>query len=247
VKIDLNADVGEGCGYDERLMPFITSANVAAGAHAGNPSILRATVRLALEHGVAIGAHPGFADREGFGRREQSIPPADAQDLVLAQIELVARAAETEGGRIHHVKPHGALYNMAARDGRLAAAIARAIAGFDRNLILFAPPNSELFAAGRDGGLRVAAEVFADRAYNRDGSLVPRTMAGAVIEDKEAIVSRAIQMVRDQRVAAVDGSDVALQADTVCVHGDTPGCDVLAASLRSAFEAAGIAVAAPAR
>jgi UPF0271 protein len=240
--IDINADVGESCGADAQLMASITSANVAAGGHAGNPSELRATIRLARLRGVAVGAHPGFLDRENFGRREIAITPAEVEDLVLYQIAAVAGVAAAESVRMQHVKLHGALYNMAARDAALAAAIARAVALFDRSLILFAPPHSELISAGKAAGLRVAAEAFADRAYRRDGSLAPRNTPGALIDDADTLVARAVRMVHERRVTAADGAVVALDADTICVHGDTAGCDVLAARLRAGFEAAGIRV-----
>ncbi len=240
--VDLNADVGEGCGYDERLMASITSASVAAGLHAGSPDIIRATIRLARANGVAIGAHPGFPDRENFGRREIPVTPIQAGDLVLAQIALVAGLADAEGATLQHVKPHGALYNMAARDASLAVAVARAVAAFDPSLILFAPHHSELLSAGVTAGLRVAAELFADRAYQSNGSLVPRGTPGAVIEDVNLVVARAVRMVTERCVTAVDGSVVPLEPDTICVHGDTEGCDVLAARLRAGLEAAGVTV-----
>ena len=240
--VDLNADVGEGCGYDERLMASITSASVAAGLHAGSPETIRATIRLARANGVAVGAHPGFPDRESFGRREMQVTPVQAEDLVLAQIALVADVAAAEGARLQHVKPHGALYNMAARDAALAAAIARAVAVFDSSLVLFAPPRSELFSAGRAAGLRVAVEGFADRAYQPDGSLAPRGAPGAVIEDANLVVERAIERVMARRVAAIDGTVVPLEVDTICIHGDAEGCDVLAARLRAGLEAAGVMV-----
>jgi UPF0271 protein len=243
LRIDLNADVGEGgIGHDAGLMKSITSASIAAGFHAGDPSLLRRTIRLAKESGVAVGAHPGFADRDGFGRREIGLTPEEAEDLVLYQIAAVAGVAAAEGVRLQHVKPHGALYNMAARDRQLAAAVARAISASDSSLILFAPPRSELFNAGRDAGLRVAAEVFADRAYEADGSLAPRQNLRAVIDDAAIVVSRAIHMVRDRSIRAVDGTELRLDADTICVHSDTPGADAIARKLRDALEAAAIVV-----
>ncbi len=240
--IDLNADVGEGCGYDEQLMASITSASVAAGLHAGSPDIVRATIRLARANGVAIGAHPGFPDRENFGRREIPVTPVQAEDLVLAQIALVAGVANAEGAQLQHVKLHGALYNRAARDASLAAAVARAIVVFDSSLVLFAPAHSHLLLAGRAAGLRVAAEVFADRGYQRDGSLVPRGAPEAVIEDVNLVVARAVRMVADGCVAAIDGTVLPLEVDTICIHGDTEGCDVLAAGLRAGLESAGFMV-----
>jgi len=247
MRIDLNADVGESfgayaIGHDDGLMRSITSANVAAGFHAGDPSVLRRTIRLARDHGVAVGAHPGFPDLVGFGRRELDVTPKEAEDFVLYQIAAVAGVASAEGVKLQHVKPHGALFNMAARNAELASAIARAVFVFDRSLILFGLPGSEIIAAGRAAGLRVAAEVFADRAYERDGSLVSRRTVGAVIHDADAVVSRAVAMVHDRRVIATDGSAVTLEADTICLHGDRSGADTLAVRLRAALEAAGISV-----
>ena len=189
MRVDLNADVGESfgaysIGHDSGLMKVITSANIAAGFHGGDPSVLRHTIRLAKSSGVAIGAHPGFPDLAGFGRRDMQVSPHEAEDLVLYQIAAVAGVASTEGMRLQHVKPHGAMFNMAARDEVLASAIARAVAAFDRQLILFGPPDSALTRAGQAAGLRVVAEGFADRAYEPDGSLVSRTKPGAVVKDR---------------------------------------------------------------
>ncbi len=246
-RIDLNADVGESfgaysIGHDAGLMQSITSANIAAGFHAGDPSVLRSTIRRARTHGVAVGAHPGFPDLAGFGRREMKMSPHEVEDLVLYQIAAVAGIAHVEGVVLQHVKPHGALYNMAAADAGLAGAIARAAAAFSRALILLGPPGSELLKAGRAAGLRVAGEVFADRAYEPDGSLVSRKKPGSIIHDVDAVVARAVGMAKDGTVTAIDGSTVSLQADTICLHGDTAGADVLAATLRAALKAAGIAV-----
>jgi len=247
VRIDINADVGESfgaytIGNDSALMTSITSASVAAGFHAGDPSVLRQTIRLAKSHGVAVGAHPGFPDLVGFGRREMLVTPADAEDFVLYQIAAVAGVAAAEGVRLQHVKPHGALFNMAARNAGLAAAIARAVASFDPSLILFGLAASEILGAGRAAGLRVASEIFADRAYEPDGSLRSRIKPDAVIHDAAVVVARAVRMVRDRAVQAVDGTVVPLEADTICLHGDTPGADLLAAQLRAGLEAAGVAV-----
>ena len=247
MRIDINSDTGESfgaytIGHDGGLFRSITSANVAAGFHAGDPSVLRATIRLAKTHGVAVGAHPGFPDLVGFGRRELNVTPQEAEDLVLYQIAAVAGVAAAEGVTIQHVKPHGALFNMAVRNAELAAAIAHAVAAFDKTLILFGLPGSEILNAGRAAGLRVAAEVFADRAYEADGSLAWRRKPGAVIHDPAAVVSRAIRMVKERTVVATDGSVVPLEADTICVHGDTPGSDDLAAKIRTGLEAAGVIV-----
>lgn len=247
MRIDLNADVGESFGVyeiggDAALMRSISSASVAAGFHAGDPSVLRATIRLAKAHGVAVGAHPGFADLVGFGRRALAVTPREAGDLVLYQVAAVAGVAAAEGVRLQHVKPHGALYNMAASDLELASAIARAVQAIDPSLILFGPPGSRLLEAGRAAGLRVAAEGFADRAYEPDGSLVSRHKAGSLIDDASIVVSRALRMITEHTVAAVDGTVVPLAVDTLCVHGDTPGAARLAANLRDGLDAAGIAV-----
>jgi len=247
MRVDINSDVGESfgaytIGHDAGLMRAITSANIAAGFHAGDPSVLRDTIRLAKTHGVAIGAHPGFPDLVGFGRRELNAAPREVEDLVLYQIAAVQGMAAAEGAAVQHVKPHGALFNMAVRNADFAAAIARAVAALDRSLILFGLPGSEILLAGRAAGLRVAAEVFADRAYESDGSLMSRRKPGSVIHDAAVVVARAVAMVTDRSVAASDGSVVPLEVDTICVHGDTPGSDALAASLRAGLEQAGVAV-----
>jgi UPF0271 protein len=247
MRIDINSDVGESfgaysIGHDAGLMRSITSANVAAGFHAGDPSVLRETIRLAKAKGVAVGAHPGFPDLVGFGRRELNVTPKEAEDFVLYQIAAVAGVAATEGVTIQHVKPHGALFNMAVRNAELSAAIARAVAAFDKSLILFGLPGSEILAAGRSAGLRVAAEVFADRAYEPDGSLASRRKPGSVIHDAEKVVERAVRMATERSVVAIDGTVVPLEVDTICVHGDTPGSDDLAAKIRAGFQAAGVQV-----
>ena len=248
VRIDINCDMGESfgpwrMGTDADVMPHITSANIACGAHAGDPTVMRRTVRLARDAGVAVGAHPGFADLQGFGRREMTVDPAEIEDSLLAQIGALAAIAKAEGVRLRHVKAHGALYNMACRDRALADAIAKAVAAFDRSLILFGLPNSELLRAGAAAGLSIAAEVFADRAYEPDGSLTSRTKPGSVIHDTSKVVERAIKMVRDKQVIAVDGSTISLKADTICLHGDTPGAADHAKAVRRGLEAAGISVA----
>jgi UPF0271 protein len=269
MRVDLNADVGEwaeaqilgqqpisagsaahdspglhesapGHGQDERLIPILTSASVACGFHAGGPAVMRATVRIARAHGVAVGAHPGLADRASFGRGDLRVSAQEAEDLVAYQVGALAGIAAAEGVRLQHVKAHGALYNMAARDVGLAEAVARAVAAVDRSLILFGLPASEMIAAARRAGLRTACEVFADRAYRADGSLVPRASPGAVLTDPAIVVARAVAMVRDRAVTAVDGTRVPLDVDTMCVHGDTPGAADLAARIREALEGAGV-------
>ena len=247
MRIDLNADVGESfgaykLGRDEDLIPLITSANIACGFHAGDPGVMRATVALAREHGVAVGAHPGFPDLVGFGRREINASPREVEDSVAYQIGALAGIAAAEGMRLQHVKAHGALYNMAVRNKPLADAIVRATAAVDRTLILLGLPGSELLDAAQRAGLRIAAEGFADRAYQREGALVPRTQPGAVVDDVETVVVRAVMMARERAVIAIDGSRVSIAIETICVHGDTPGAAALALRIRQALSATGIDV-----
>ncbi len=246
-RVDLNADVGESFGayafgHDPALMPTISSANVACGFHAGDPGVMRATVALAREYGVAVGAHPGFPDLAGFGRRELHASPREVEDFVVYQIGALAAIAAAQGVQVRHVKAHGALYNMAAQNPAMADAIARAVVAVDRTLVLFGLSGSELVAAAKRAGLRAASEVFADRAYRPDGSLVPRGTPGAVITDAKAVSERATGMVRDRAVLAIDGSRVPLDADTICVHGDTPSAAELARALRLALIAAEIEI-----
>ena len=249
MRIDLNADVGESFGAftigdDAGLMKVVTSANIAAGFHAGDPSVLRRTIRMARAHGVAVGAHPGFPDLAGFGRREMHVTTGEAEDLVLYQLAAVAGVAAAEGARLQHVKAHGALFNMAAVDRGLAEALARAVASFDPTLILFASPGSQMASEARRLGLRVAHEVFADRAYDPSGVLAPRQQAGAVVHDMDVVVARAVRLATDGTVLALDGSVLRLDADTMCIHGDTPGAARLATAVRQGLEAAGVIVAA---
>jgi 5-oxoprolinase (ATP-hydrolysing) subunit A len=245
VRIDLNADVGESVGDDEGVVPSVSSVNVACGFHAGNPAIMRTTVQLSKRHGVAVGAHPSFRDMEGFGRREMHVEAAELQNLVEYQIRALSLIALEEGVRLSHVKPHGALYNMAARDAGMADAIARAVRTVDASLVLFGLSGSELTAAGQRAGLRVASEVFADRGYRPDGSLAPRGTPGAVLTDVAEVVRRAIGVATGQGATAVDGTSVSVRADTICIHGDTPGAAALARAVRGALAAAGIEVRPP--
>ena len=245
MRIDLNCDMGESfgaytIGNDEAVMKSITSANIACGFHAGDPSVIRKTIRLALASNVAIGAHPGFPDLVGYGRREMKATPAQVEDFVIYQVSAVAGVAVAEGTQLQHVKPHGALYNLAARDATIAAAIARGVAAVDRSLILFGLVGSEILTAGRQVGLRVAAEAFADRAYEPNGSLASRQKANSVIHDPDLVVSRVLQMVNDGTVEAIDGSTVTLSAETICVHGDTPGAEKLTEKLKAGFEMKGV-------
>jgi 5-oxoprolinase (ATP-hydrolysing) subunit A len=245
--IDLNSDLGESFGRwtlgdDAALMESISSCNVACGFHAGDPEVMRRTVRLARDNGVAVGAHPGLPDLVGFGRRAMSVAPAQVEDFVLYQIGALEAIARAEGVKLQHVKPHGALYNMAIRDRALADAIARAVAAFDRSLLLFGLPGTELLRAGEAAGLPVAAEGFADRAYEPDGSLTPRSQPGAVMHDAAEIVARAVRMVREGVVNARDGEEIPMRVATICLHGDTPGSHELTRRLREGLEQAGIKV-----
>lgn len=235
--IDLNCDLGEGAGHDAGLMRLITSANIACGAHAGDAATMRASVSLAQRHGVAIGAHPGFADRENFGRRELPLTPAEVRALVAAQIEALRVF-----GPVRHVKPHGALYNLAGRDAVFADAVAAAVQAVDPALVLFALAGSELVRAGHAHGLHVASEVFADRTYQHNGMLTPRSRPDALIHDEAAAVAQVLRMVRDGVVRATDGTDVPLEADTVCLHGDGSHPVAFARRLRADLGAAGIEV-----
>jgi UPF0271 protein len=243
--IDINCDMGESfgrweLGEDAAVMPHISSANIACGGHAGDAPVMRRTLRLALEHGVACGAHPGFADLASFGRREIPIGPGEAADLVLLQIGALAAIARSEGAPLSHVKAHGALYNMAARDRGLGEAIAAAVASFDKRLVFFGLAGSPMLQAGRKAGLTVAAEGFADRSYEPDGSLTPRWVQGAVIHDVDRVVARACRMVAESRVTARNGADITLAIDTICVHGDTPGAAHLARALADGLAREGI-------
>jgi 5-oxoprolinase (ATP-hydrolysing) subunit A len=244
----LNADIGESFGIyrtgaDELLLRTITSGSIACGFHAGDPAVMRQTVRMAAQAGVSIGAHPGLPDLAGFGRREMSIEPREIADLVLYQLGALSAIAKAEGAAIRHVKPHGALYNMSVRRADMAEAIARAVALFDDTLVLVGLPGSQLLSAASRLGLSVAAEGFADRSYEQDGSLTPRHLADAIVSEPGLAAERAVRMVRDGNVAARDGSRFSLKVDTICVHGDTPGAADLAAAVRAGLEQAGITVA----
>ena len=247
ISIDLNCDLGESfgrwtLGHDVDVMRSITSANVACGYHAGDPRIMRETVRLARAHGVAIGAHPAFPDLVGFGRRNMAASPGEVENFVLYQLGALAAIAAAEGMTLQHVKAHGALYNMANKDRALADAIARAVVAFDPTLILFGLPGGELLNAGGAAGLDVAAEGFADRSYEPDGTLTPRELPGAVIHDPATVVARAVRMARDGVVTAANGSEIAMQVRTICTHGDTPGSHELTRQLREQLERADVHV-----
>jgi len=250
--IDLNCDLGEGFGPwtpvdDASLLEVASSASLACGFHAGDPATMRRTVRLAMDRGVAVGAHPSLPDLQGFGRRPMDITPLEAYELALYQIGALGAFVRAAGGRLNHVKPHGALYTQASRDRALADGIARAVRDFDPSLILFGLSGSELVAAGRAAGLSVAREAFADRGYQRDGSLVPRSQAGALVEDVDAAVERGLRMALEGRVMTPQSEWVSLEVDTLCIHGDNPGALECARRLRAALEGKGLRVTAPVR
>ena len=249
MRMDLNADVGESygawaLGEDEKLIPLVTSVNVACGAHAGDPDVIVRTVALAVRHGVAVGAHPGYPDRAGFGRRAMALTPAEIERSVVVQVGAVWAAARAAGMSLHHVKTHGALYNRAAQDKDAASAIARAVASVDPALWLFGKAGSAQVDAGRAYGLQVVEEAFADRAYEADGSLRSRTLNGSVLNDPAAAAAQALAIVRGS-VTAVDGSDVVLRADSICVHGDLPGAAARGRAVREGLAAAGVELRAP--
>ncbi len=242
MRIDLNCDMGEGEGSDALVMPLVTSANVACGFHAGDAATMRRTVRLARRHGVAVGAHPSYPDREGFGRRNVDATPDQVRDDVTYQIGALWAFCRAEGVRLTHVKPHGALYDAAAADAELARAICEAVRAVDPSLAVVCLARSPMVDLVRRAGLACAEEAFADRAYTSAGTLVPRSAPGAVIHDAEQVAERASMIVREKRVVAVDGTVVPLCAQTLCVHGDTPGAERLAAAIRARLAADGVEV-----
>lgn len=247
-RIDLNSDMGEretpdGLAIDAALMPFITSVNIACGGHAGTPALMRRTAHLAAEHGIAIGAHPGLPDPEHFGRVERIVAPDDIEALVARQIDILAEVLDRDGLTLTHVKSHGALYNKAARDSDIAQAIVRAVQAVDRTLLLYALAGSELVTVALAAGLTVVNEAFADRAYRADGRLVPRSERGAVLET-EAAVRRQLHQLMKGVVTSVEGALLRIQADSLCLHSDTPQAVVLARMVRQELDAAGILVAA---
>lgn len=242
--IDLNSDLGEGAGHDAEIMRFITSANVACGAHAGDERTMRETIELARENGVAIGAHPGYPDRANFGRLPMSIGALALIEEVAAQVRALSEIAAAAGARVRHVKAHGALYNQAERDADIAAAIASGIYDDARgaSLLVFAPPGSAMLDRALAMDLRVAREGFIDRAYEADGTLRSRRLPGSLHTDAKIAAAQAVSFVKDGGVRAYDGSFLPLEVDTLCLHGDTPGAPAIAAAVREAFAREGIEV-----
>jgi len=248
-RIDLNADLGESfgsykLGMDAEVIPFLTSVNIACGFHASDPSVMEKTVAMAAAAGVSVGAHPGFPDLQGFGRREMNMTPAEAEAMVLYQLGALGGFCRAHGTAMHHVKAHGALYNMAAKDMDLAMAIGRAIKRFDPGLIYVGLSGSRMIDAARELGLRCASEVFADRAYEEDGSLVSRRKPGAMITDEDLAISRVCRMIKEGRVEAITGKDIIINADTVCIHGDSPKALLFAEKIRRGLKDAGIEISA---
>jgi UPF0271 protein len=246
-RVDLNCDMGESfgayhIGADDEVFPFITSANVACGFHGGDPSVMRTTLARAQELGVAVGAHPGLPDLSGFGRRSMDVTPEDVYDMVVYQVGALLGFARAGGVRLRHVKAHGALYNMAVNRADLAAAIARAVRDVDRELVVYGLPGSHLISEAQSLGLATAGEAFADRNYMNDGSLVSRRRSDAHIHDADEAVARAIRMVREGKVRSIDGEDIVLAVDTICIHGDGSHAAEFARRLHRAFDAAGISV-----
>lgn len=247
-QVDLNSDLGESfgaytIGLDSEVIPHVTSANVACGFHAGDPLVMARTVAAAKAAGVAVGAHPGYPDLMGFGRRNMACSPKEAKAYVQYQLGALTAFTAAAGVKLQHCKPHGALYNMAAKDMDLALAIAEAVAEVDKDVILLGLAGSKLLEAGKQAGLRVASEVFADRAYQSDGSLVPRSQPGAVIHDTEEAIARTVRMVKEGKVTAVTGEDVPIEAHSICVHGDNPSAVEFVKNIRARLEAEGVVIA----
>lgn len=245
--VDLNADVGESfgayrLGADEALMEVVTSVNVACGFHAGDPRVMERTVRRAARGGLGVGAHVGYPDLVGFGRRPMALSPEEVRTDVLYQLGALFAFCRAAGVALQHVKPHGALYNTALKDEAVAEAVVQAVAAFDRELVVLAIRGSALAAAAERAGLRVAYEGFVDRQYRADGSLVPRDRPGAVIHDPEVAAQRAVQMVVDRRIRSVEGVEIETHVDTLCIHGDTPEAPAIARAVRQRLEAAGVEV-----
>jgi UPF0271 protein len=245
--IDLNADLGEGSGTgclaeDEKLLSLVSSANVACGYHAGDAVTIRDTVRIAHERGVSIGAHPSFPDKPGFGRREMHIAEKELEFHIVRQVEILADACAKAGARLRYVKPHGALYNLAARDRRTADVIAKAVKSVDASLMLLGLAGNEMLAAAREAGLATASEAFADRGYADDATLIPRGEPGALLEDPDEITTRALRLVTDGKLRSRDGKEIEVSADSLCTHGDGPNAAAILARLRADFESAGITI-----
>jgi UPF0271 protein len=240
--IDLNCDLGEGYPDDAELMRVVSSANIACGGHAGDEGTIRSTVRLALENGVAIGAHPGYRDKDNFGRKALNLIPHEITELVMEQVALLKKIAAEEGATVSHIKPHGALYNQAADEKEVAGAVVKAIQGIDASLILFGLADSVLIDKGRRGGLRVCGEAFADRRYTSNGRLASRSIEGAVIQDPQAAAEQALKIALGQPIFTIDGRKITTNAQTICLHGDGISAVSTARLIRTFLENNGIEV-----
>lgn len=245
--VDLNSDLGESfgaykLGLDEEVLKYVTSVNIACGFHAGDPGVMHKTVNMALLNKVSIGAHPGLQDLVGFGRRNISITPKEAYDIMVYQIGALYGFVKAEGGVMHHVKPHGALYNMAAKDEKLSEAIAEAVYKVDPELILYGLSGSELIKAGERLGIKTANEVFADRTYQKDGTLTPRSQSDAMIADENSAIKRVEKMIKDGKVMCQQGEEIDIKADTVCVHGDGEKALLFTKKIRQELGEAGVLI-----
>ena len=245
--VDLNSDLGESfgnytIGMDEEILKFVSSANVACGWHAGDPMVMEKTVALAKEFGTAVGAHPGFPDLMGFGRRNMAVTPEEAKTYVKYQLGALQAFAKAHGVKIQHVKPHGALYNMAAVDEKLAKAMCEAVYEVDKDIIFMGLAGSKMITAAEETGLKAASEVFADRAYNDDGTLVSRKLPGAVIKDKDLAIQRVVRMVKEGKVESINGKDIDIKADSICVHGDNPKALEFVKNIRETLEKEGVTI-----
>ncbi len=245
----MTSDLGESFGpwkmrQDDKVLPLLTSANIACGFHAGDPNVMRKTIRLALESGAALGAHPGMPDLAGFGRRKLDISVEEAYSIIVYQVGTLAAFAKAAGSNLHHIKPHGSLYNMAAKDAKLAEAIAQAIYDVDKSLILFALAGSESIKAANKIGIRCASEVFADRSYQEDGSLTPRSKPGAMITDENASIKQVLSMIMEHKVTTLSGKVIPVKADTLCIHGDGEKALLFAQKIREALLENGVEISA---
>ncbi|MFN5021317.1 MAG: 5-oxoprolinase subunit PxpA [bacterium] len=241
-KIDLNCDMGEGFATDALIMPLISSANIACGYHAGGGELMHQTIRLAMQHQVAIGAHPSFNDRDGFGRREMQLYGEEIHEIVSNQVNSILKAAEAEGAKLSHVKPHGALYNMAANDPMVADAISRAIKEIDASLIVYGLPDSASESSAKAHGLKFYREVFSDRTYTNEGRLTPRQQQNALIETVEQCIAQVLQVVVHQTIRSTDGQEISIQADTICIHGDGEHAVAFAQLIKQSLDQQGIAI-----
>ena len=246
-RVDLNSDLGESfgnykLGMDEEILKYVSSANVACGWHAGDPLVMEETVALAKKSGVAVGAHPGFPNLMGFGRRNMAVTPEEAKAYIKYQLGALYAFTQSQGVKIQHVKPHGALYNMAAVDEKLARAMCEAVYEVDKDIIFMGLAGSKMIDAAKEVGLKAASEVFADRAYNDDGTLVSRKLPGAVIKDKELAIRRVVRMVKEGKVESINGKDISIQADSICVHGDNPKALEFVRNIRETLQSEGVEI-----